>query len=325
MRRNSDERLRQLERAFESDPRDMGAAQRYGLELLRRGSTPSEAFVAAGLVSVHTADMLDVLPTEAWIAWLTPGAKWEEEPEYADPDFADGYPSVSDGSWEMNYDVPGWIVSHEDPSLSFRVAPVAQDASSREPAPARLYRVTTTFYGPPGEQHDVVAADPIEYDEWEGLPRLREELARQEGWVEYWAMVAATGRDPLRQVRPSARQRISEVAQDGHDDAALQVARIQEEIAKLEPDEADEPEDDEEDADDGEGSDPEPEEGDLATEDHREFWVIGGPRRGPVVVVPEDDDWRPHVRAYFEREGFWPNVWWQSDHGNMHLLSLNDD
>lgn len=38
MRRNSDERLRRLERAFESDPRDASAAQRYGLELLRRGS-----------------------------------------------------------------------------------------------------------------------------------------------------------------------------------------------------------------------------------------------------------------------------------------------
>jgi hypothetical protein len=68
----------------------------------------------------------------------------------------------------------------------------------------------------------------------------------------------------------------------------------------------------------------EPEEGDLVTEDHRRFFEVGFQHKGPRVVVPEDDDWRPHVRAYMDRQKFWPNVWWISDHGNAHLLTLAD-
>jgi hypothetical protein len=68
----------------------------------------------------------------------------------------------------------------------------------------------------------------------------------------------------------------------------------------------------------------EPEDEDLVTEDHTHFYVVNSTRRRPVVTVPEGDDWQPHVRAYMDREQFWSNVWWISDHGNAHPLSLED-
>ena len=65
-----------------------------------------------------------------------------------------------------------------------------------------------------------------------------------------------------------------------------------------------------------------PEEGDLVTEDHRRFFEIGGKSR-PVLVVGEHDDWRKAVRKYMDEQQFWPNVWFRSDHGNMHQLLLS--
>ena len=68
----------------------------------------------------------------------------------------------------------------------------------------------------------------------------------------------------------------------------------------------------------------EPQEEDLVTEDHQRFFRFGMNDRRPVVQVPEDEDWRIHVKAYVDRTMYWPNVWFISDHGNAHLLSLED-
>ena len=67
----------------------------------------------------------------------------------------------------------------------------------------------------------------------------------------------------------------------------------------------------------------EPEEEDLVTEDHMRFYRHGFAHKGPVVTVGEDGDWRKEVKRYMLRERWYPNVWWISDHGNAHLLSLN--
>jgi hypothetical protein len=66
----------------------------------------------------------------------------------------------------------------------------------------------------------------------------------------------------------------------------------------------------------------EPEEEDLITSDHRHFFYIGSFHRGAVVSVPEGEDWRPHILAFMQTEQFYPNVWFISDHGNSHILSL---
>jgi hypothetical protein len=71
--------------------------------------------------------------------------------------------------------------------------------------------------------------------------------------------------------------------------------------------------------------------GDLVTEDHVRFFTIGGRYRWPLklqcpdVTVAEDEDWQDVVGAYLAKQQFWPNVWFVSDHGNWHVLSLRDE
>jgi hypothetical protein len=64
----------------------------------------------------------------------------------------------------------------------------------------------------------------------------------------------------------------------------------------------------------------EPEEGDLTTENFCEWF-----QDGKKVLVCETDEWATEVKAYMDRDQFWPNVWWISDHGNPHLLTLEDE
>lgn len=66
---------------------------------------------------------------------------------------------------------------------------------------------------------------------------------------------------------------------------------------------------------------PEPDEEDIFTEDHHHFYHNGK----LVVEVPEGEDWQPYLREYTEKEGFFPNIWFTSDHGNNHLISVTDD
>lgn len=65
------------------------------------------------------------------------------------------------------------------------------------------------------------------------------------------------------------------------------------------------------------------EEEDWITSDHVTFTRHGASTRNPrnVVRVPEGQDWRDVLAARMREEGFFPNVWFISDHGNAHLLS----
>lgn len=61
---------------------------------------------------------------------------------------------------------------------------------------------------------------------------------------------------------------------------------------------------------------PRREEDDYCTEDHHNFYQNGK----LVVEVPEGEEWEPYIREHMEKEGFFPSVWFISDHGNEHLL-----
>jgi len=65
----------------------------------------------------------------------------------------------------------------------------------------------------------------------------------------------------------------------------------------------------------------EPDEDDLTTEDHQVFYSGGK----EAFRVSKGEDWRPTARAWMDREGFFPNVWFVSDHGNAHLLSMSEE
>ena len=58
----------------------------------------------------------------------------------------------------------------------------------------------------------------------------------------------------------------------------------------------------------------EPEEGDWITEDHRTWMEFGGRERFHGTEI--------QLRQHMDRQKFWPSVWFLSDHGNLHLLSL---
>jgi hypothetical protein len=89
-------------------------------------------------------------------------------------------------------------------------------------------------------------------------------------------------------------------------------------------------EDDENERQDDEEIIDEPCEGDLVTEDHLRFYTVGGSYRWPLslahpdVTVEEDEDCQEVVKAYMDKQSFWPNVWFVSDHGNWHLLTLGE-
>ena len=64
----------------------------------------------------------------------------------------------------------------------------------------------------------------------------------------------------------------------------------------------------------------EPEEGDWTTEDHRKFYSYGK----LMFVLPEGtgecEMWTA-IEAKMKKDGFWPNVWFISDHGNASLMT----
>ncbi len=65
-------------------------------------------------------------------------------------------------------------------------------------------------------------------------------------------------------------------------------------------------------------ADEEPQEDDYTTTDYCKFYQCGK----LVLDLDENDDYSLYVRAHMETEQYWPNVWFISDHGNAHLLSL---
>lgn len=71
---------------------------------------------------------------------------------------------------------------------------------------------------------------------------------------------------------------------------------------------------------------PELEEGDWVTEDHRNFIQHEYPHGyRDRVIVGEDEDWRVVLKARMDKGQFFPNVWSLSDHGNLCLLSLTEE
>lgn len=68
----------------------------------------------------------------------------------------------------------------------------------------------------------------------------------------------------------------------------------------------------------------EPEEGDLVTEDDRVYRIYGSSKLAVLVTDEQVEDGTDidAIREYMDREGFYPNVWQLSDHGNYHLRSL---
>ncbi len=63
----------------------------------------------------------------------------------------------------------------------------------------------------------------------------------------------------------------------------------------------------------------EPEEDDITTSDHRKFYQSGK----LVLTVDEDDDHVQALKEFMDKEKFWPNCWFISDHGNAHLMDLS--
>ena len=80
----------------------------------------------------------------------------------------------------------------------------------------------------------------------------------------------------------------------------------------------------------GEGGEPtEPEECDYVTADDTSCGAMHfreyGTGRLLLSVKPDETSWVRAVRDHMDRERFWPNVWSLSDHGNWHLLRLDDE
>lgn len=67
----------------------------------------------------------------------------------------------------------------------------------------------------------------------------------------------------------------------------------------------------------------EPEEDDWTTPDYVHFMVHGNPRDS--FTVPDGEDWRKVLNARMDADGFYPNAWWCSDHGNWLLLDVPED
>lgn len=62
-----------------------------------------------------------------------------------------------------------------------------------------------------------------------------------------------------------------------------------------------------------------PSEGDVTTEDHRQFYRDGDLWLEVPANVSTSVMWK-RIDAKMKREGFFPNVWFVSDHGNAHLM-----
>ena len=60
----------------------------------------------------------------------------------------------------------------------------------------------------------------------------------------------------------------------------------------------------------------EPEEGDITTEDHRRWW-----QHGKLYFVGDEVG----LRRKMDKDKFWPNIWFISDHGNAHLITQLGD
>lgn len=73
-------------------------------------------------------------------------------------------------------------------------------------------------------------------------------------------------------------------------------------------------------------SDQEPSEGDITTDNYIDWFCEG--KKILTTIKPNTpytecaDDWRERLWDWMERAGWWPNVWFVSDHGNAHLVDM---
>ena len=65
----------------------------------------------------------------------------------------------------------------------------------------------------------------------------------------------------------------------------------------------------------------EPSDGDYVTEDHRVIREFGTGRTG--LTVPDNVPFGPWLSGWMTRDGYFPNVWFLSDHGNAHLIDIS--
>lgn len=73
--------------------------------------------------------------------------------------------------------------------------------------------------------------------------------------------------------------------------------------------------------DDAYGGGDEPAEGDWVTSDHINFYEQGGTGKLLFSVDP-DEDMEAAIEREMQRQGYFPDVWWISDHGNPHRIDL---
>lgn len=69
------------------------------------------------------------------------------------------------------------------------------------------------------------------------------------------------------------------------------------------------------------GEPSEPEEGDITTTDHKNFYLNGKLLPIDLGIHSTTEDMWKALRGYMAATHYWPNVWFISDHGNAHLMT----
>lgn len=176
IRRNSDERLRSLERSARSG----GDAEvmAYARELVRLGKGPSQ----------DVSELLDNMGAEAWRAW-TLGGEYEWRPD--DIELGDAYAEWCDdcepNRWHQGWSVSGLAVRrHADGSpMVVRTHWVVDESGNWDST---------------GDDEWPVGTPHAELDQ---ATRYRDNRG---SWVEYVGWVIANGRDPLDEFNVSERR-----------------------------------------------------------------------------------------------------------------------
>jgi hypothetical protein len=183
---SSDERLRALERKLREG--DEAATRAYGRLLVRLGRATEDE-----------AQLLDAMGSEAWFAWGT-GGEFEEHPEsvesgdvYAehiearDRDVPDEDDPHGDGTWTSGWSVSGLAVRrHTDGSPKIVRTHWTVDSDGN--------------WDSAGEDEWPVGSPHAELDQ------ARHYRDNRRSWVEYYAWIAGTHRDPIGDLNLTRRR-----------------------------------------------------------------------------------------------------------------------
>jgi hypothetical protein len=63
-----------------------------------------------------------------------------------------------------------------------------------------------------------------------------------------------------------------------------------------------------------------PDDEDLVTENHKTVYSAG-----KLVLTTTPEHFIRDVNRWMEKNGFYPNVWFISDHGNAHLIDVTEE